>query len=270
MEGLSYIAGAELPCVVVSVDRGGPGLGNIAPEQADYHQVVWGGGHGNYRNVVLAPNSVQEMGSLTMLAFELADKYRNPVFLLTDGAIGQMMEPVAFPDTVVHPPEKPWALGLGPERRANLVSSIVLDPDELEQHNRMLTAKYAEIERAEVRTEAYRLDDAEIVIVGFGIVARVVRSAVDRLRREGIAAGLLRPITLWPFPNRELEEIATRDRVRQVLVVEMSEGQMVKDVRLAVLGRKPVAFYGRMGGNIPAELELVEEVKRLWSVKEAR
>jgi 2-oxoisovalerate ferredoxin oxidoreductase alpha subunit len=270
MEGISYIAGAELPCVIVSVDRGGPGLGNIAPEQADYHQIVWGGGHGNYRNIVLAPNSVQEMASLTMLAFDLADKYRNPVFILTDGAIGQMMEPVEFPDRVELPPEKPWALGVGPERRANLVSSIVLDPDELEEHNRHLTRKYEGIEREEVRIEEYRLEDAELVIVGFGIVARVGRSVVDELRREGIAAGLLRPITLWPFPNRRLEALAAAARVGRFLVVEMSEGQMVKDVRLAVLGRKPVSFYGRMGGNIPSEVELVAEAKRLLAVKEAR
>jgi len=269
MEGLSYIAGAELPCVVISVDRGGPGLGNIAPEQADYHQVVWGGGHGNYRNVVLAPNSVQEMGLLTMLAFELADKYRNPVFLLTDGAIGQMMEPIEFPDTVVTPPEKPWALGVGPERRPNLVNSIVLDPDELEAHNRQLTAKYATIARDETRSEAYHLEDAELVLVGFGIVARVLRSVVDRLRQDGIAAGMLRPITLWPFPDAALEELAQRDRVKQFLVVEMSEGQMLKDVKLAVLGRKPVAFYGRMGGNIPTEVEVVDVAKRQLAGKGA-
>ena len=269
MEGISYIAGAELPCVVVSVDRGGPGLGNIAPEQADYHQVVWGGGHGNYRNVVLAPNSVQEMGSLTMLAFELADKYRNPVFILTDGAIGQMIEPVEFPDTVVVPPDKSWALGVGATRRPNLINSIVLDPDDLEEHNRKLTAKYAVITRDETRSEGYRLEDAELVIVGFGIVARVLRTVVDRLRREGIAAGLLRPITLWPFPDRALEELAGRARVRRFLVVEMSEGQMLKDVKLAVLGRKPVSFYGRMGGNIPNEVELVDEAKRLLAAGEA-
>jgi pyruvate/2-oxoacid:ferredoxin oxidoreductase alpha subunit len=269
MEGLSYMAGAELPCVVVSVDRGGPGLGNIAPEQADYHQVVWGGGHGNYRNVVLAPNSVQEMGLLTMLAFELADTYRNPVFLLTDGAIGQMMEPIDFPDTIVTPPSKAWTLGVGPERRPNLISSIVLDPDDLEEHNRKLTAKYAVITREETRSEGYRLEDAELVLVAFGIVARVLRSVVDRLRHEGIAAGLLRPITLWPFPDGALEELAKRDRVKQFLVVEMSEGQMLKDVKLAVLGRKPVAFYGRMGGNIPTEAEVVSAAKRQLAGKGA-
>ncbi len=263
MEGLSYLAGAELPCVVVSVDRGGPGLGNIAPEQGDYHQIVWGGGHGNYKNIVLAPNSVQEMSDLTMLAFELADRYRNPVCLLTDGAIGQMMEPVEFPEQVVVPPAKEWSLGVGARARHNLVSSIFLDCDDLEAHNRHLQEKYARIAAEQVRSEAYQLDDAQIVLVGFGIVARVARSAVDALRAAGIRAGLLRPITLWPFPDAALRELAERDAVKCFLTVEMSDGQMVKDVRLAVLGRKPVEFYGRVGGNIPSEDELESEVRRL-------
>ncbi len=263
MEGISYMAGAQLPCVVVSVMRGGPGLGNIAPEQADYHQVVWGGGHGNYKNIVLAPNSVQEMSDLTMLAFELADRYRNPVFILTDGATGQMMEPVEFPDAVVRPPEKDWAVGVGPGPRENLISSIFLDGDELEAHNKILQAKYDKMEAEEVRFEEFQLDDAELVTVGFGIVARVLRSAVLQLRSEGLKVGLLRPITLWPFPNEKLEELAERDSVRRFVTVEMSHGQMVKDVKLAVLGRKPVELYRRMGGNIPTVNEVIEEIKRL-------
>ena len=261
MEGVSYIAGAELPCVIVSIGRGGPGLGNIAPEQGDYHQVVWGGGHGNYHNIVLAPNSVQEMADHGMLAFDLADKYRNPVFILTDGATGQMMEPVEFPDTVVIPPEKEWAVGVGKRHRPNLVSSILLDPDELEAHERKLAEKYAHIEGQEVRAEAYALQDAEVVVVAFGIVSRVARSAIEALRKQGCKVGMLRPITLWPFPNPQLQELAERAAVRRFLVIEMSNGQMVKDVQLAVAGRKPVEFYGRMGGNIPTEVELIEQIR---------
>lgn len=263
MEGISYMAGAELPCVIVSVDRGGPGLGNIGPEQGDYHQVVWGGGHGNYKNIVLSPNSVQEMADHAILAFDLADKYRNPVFILTDGAIGQMMEPVEFPDTVIEPPEKDWAVGVGEKVRRNLISSIFLSHDELEEHNRHLQDKYAKIEAEEVRYEEYEIEDAEVVAIGFGIVSRVLRSAIEWLRREGIKAGLLRPITLWPFPSKRIAELAESDRVRSFLVSEMSNGQMVKDVELAVKGRKPVHFYGRMGGNIPSEAELREQISRL-------
>ncbi|MFH1144827.1 MAG: 3-methyl-2-oxobutanoate dehydrogenase subunit VorB [Candidatus Eisenbacteria bacterium] len=261
MEGVSYIAGAELPCVIVSVDRGGPGLGNIAPEQGDYHQIVWGGGHGNYHNIVLAPNSVQEMSDMTMLAFELADKYRNPVFLLTDGAIGQMMEPVEFPDEVRVPPVKEWAVGVGEKARRNLISSIFLDADELEAHNRHLMEKYARIEAAEVRYEGVQLEGAELIVVAFGIVSRVVRSAIETLRAQGVKVGLLRPQTLWPFPEAALVQLAEQKSVRSFLCVEMSDGQMVKDVKLAVLGRKPVSYYGRMGGHIPGEAELVEKIQ---------
>jgi pyruvate/2-oxoacid:ferredoxin oxidoreductase alpha subunit len=262
MEGISYMAGAELPCVVVSVDRGGPGLGNIAPEQGDYHQIVWCGGHGNYNTIVLAPNSVQEMSDLTMLGFELADKYRNPVFLLTDGAIGQMMEPVEFPEAVVTPALKEWAIGVGPKARLNVVSSINLDPDELERHNLKLAEKFARIEAAEVRFEEYRIEDAELVIVAYGIVARVARSVIETLRRDKVRVGMLRPITLWPFPKRRLVELATREGVRELLCIEMSTGQMVRDVELAVLGRKRVSFFGRCGGNIPTEIEVAEQVRQ--------
>jgi len=262
MEGVSYMAGAELPCVIVSVDRGGPGLGNIAPEQGDYHQVVWGGGHGNYRNIVLAPNSAQEMSDFTMLAFELADRYRNPVFVLTDGAIGQMMEPVEFPDEVRAAPFKDWAIGVGERPRRNLISSIFLDADELEAHNRHLMQKYARITAEEVRYESYHLEDAELVVVAFGIVSRVVRSAIDRMRPHGARVGMLRPQTLWPFPEGALAALAAEDHVRGFLSVELSDGQMVKDVKLAVLGAKPVEYYGRQGGHIPAETELVAEFER--------
>ncbi len=263
MEGVSYIAGAELPCVIVSIVRGGPGLGNIAPEQGDYHQVVWGGGHGNYKNIVLAPNSVQEMCDLTVLAFELADKYRGPVFILSDGATGQMMEPVSFPDTAVAAPKKDWTVGVGEGPRKNLVSSIFLDGDELEAHNLHLQEKYAEITKNEVRFEEYRIEDADLVAVGFGIVARVLRSAIDQLRKEGLKIGLLRPITLWPFPEQKLRKLAETDRIGKFVTVEMNNGQMVKDVKLAIEGRKPVEFYGRMGGNIPTVTEVADALKRL-------
>lgn len=253
-EGVSYCAGAELPCVIVDVMRGGPGLGNIAPEQGDYNQVVKGGGHGNYKCIVLAPNSVQEMADFGMLAFELADKYRNPVYILTDGFIGQMMEPVEFPEPVTELPEKGWAIKGTAETSDNLITSIELDPDDLERHVTKLQQKYKIMEEQEVRFQGHRLEDAEIVLVGYGIISRVLYSLVDVLRSEGIAAGLLRPITLFPFPKRILANLA--GKVRFFMVVEMSNGQMVDDVRLAVNGRKPVHFYGRVGGNVPSVKEI--------------
>ncbi len=262
-EGISYIAGAELPCVIVAVDRAGPGLGNIAPEQGDYHQVVWGGGHGNYKTIVLAPNSVQEMSDLTMLAFELAEKYRSPAAILTDGAIGQMKEPVEFPEAVKELPDRDWTIGGGKDEQENLVSSIFLDGDDLEAHNNHLVRKYKKIEDNEVRYEEYMIDDAELVTVGFGLVARVLRSAIDLLRKEGVKVGMLRPITLWPFPEKRLIELAETDRVKRFLDVEMSDGQMLKDVKVSILGRKPVEFYNRMGGNLPTVSEVMDEIRRL-------
>jgi 2-oxoisovalerate ferredoxin oxidoreductase alpha subunit len=256
-EGLSYIAGSELPCVVVDVVRGGPGLGNIAPEQSDYFAMVKGGGHGNYHNLVVAPASVEEMASLTMLAFELADRYRNPAIVLTDGFIGQMMEPLEleFHETPI--PERPWAVKGTAETRRNLVSSIYLEPDELEEHVRRMEAKYRRAQEEEPRHEAYLTDDADVLLVGFGIVSRVLRSVVESLRRDGLRVGLFRPITLWPFPSKALAE--TAKRVEKVLVVELSTGQMVEDVRLALDGKTPVEFYGRAGGNVPS----VEEIRNL-------
>jgi pyruvate/2-oxoacid:ferredoxin oxidoreductase alpha subunit len=264
MEGVSYAAGAELPIVIVDIVRGGPGLGNIAPEQSDYWQVVKGGGHGNYRVLVLAPNSVQEMCDLTMLAFELADRYRNPAFVLADGFIGQMMEPCTFPEPVTELPSRPWAVGPGAERRDNLVSSIYLDPDDLEAHIKHLFEKYAECERREVRFEEYRLEDAEHVVLGYGIVSRLLKSAVDQARARGMKVGLLRPITLWPFPTLKIRELA--GRVEDFLVAELSMGQMVEDVRLAVEGARPVRFYGRTGGNVPSADELVQQILALEGV----
>lgn len=249
-EGFSYLAGAELPCVVADIVRGGPGLGNIAPEQGDYHQIVKGGGHGNYRTIVLAPDSVQEMCDLTLAAFDLADEYRNPVVVLTDGYIGQMMEPVAFPDAVAPRPAPAWAVTDTAETRPNLVTSIYLEPDVLEQHVRKLEAKYQRAERDAVRFESRQTEDADVVLIGYGIVARVLKEAVDAGRAEGMRVGLLRPITLYPFPSAEIRRLASH--AQAFAVVELSTGQMVEDVRLALEGRRPVEFYSRVGGNVPS------------------
>jgi pyruvate/2-oxoacid:ferredoxin oxidoreductase alpha subunit len=262
-EGMSYIAGSELPCVIVDVVRGGPGLGNIAPEQSDYFAMVKGGGHGNYRNIVLAPASVQEMADLTMLAFDLADKYRNPAVVLADGFIGQMMEPVDLEPKDIKVPDKPWAVKGTAETQKNLISSIYLEPDELEAHQRKMEAKYIRAQQ-EARHEMYQVDDAEVLLVGYGIVSRVLRSAVEGARSEGLRAGLFRPVTLWPFPGKALLEAASR--VQRVLVVELSNGQMVEDVRLAINGKVPVDFYGRVGGNVPSVEEIQGQLTRMVSL----
>jgi len=253
-EGISYLAGSELPCVIVDVVRGGPGLGNIAPEQSDYFALVKGGGHGCYRNFVLAPASVQEMADLTALAFELADQYRNPAIVMADGFIGQMMEPLELAYREIHIPERPWAVKGTAGTRKNLISSIYLEPDALEEHVRKLEAKYIRAAQIEARHETLETEDAEVLLVGYGITSRVLRSAVEMARREGLKAGLFRPITLWPFPTKALVEAASK--VNRILVVELSNGQMVEDVRLAMNGKLPVEFYGRTGGNVPS----VEEV----------
>jgi pyruvate/2-oxoacid:ferredoxin oxidoreductase alpha subunit len=242
----------------VDVVRGGPGLGNIAPEQSDYFAVVKGGGHGNYKNIVVAPASVQEMADLTRLAFDLADRYRNPAVVLTDGFIGQMMEPLELLDDETIPPEKSWAVIGTRETRKNLISSIYLEPDELEAHVRKLEAKYKKAAELEARHELYRADDPEVLLVGYGITSRVLRSVVDMLRKEGIRAGLFRPITVWPFPSEALRYAARR--AQMVLVVEMSTGQMVEDVRLALDGRVDVEFFGRAGGNVPMADEVCKEL----------
>jgi pyruvate/2-oxoacid:ferredoxin oxidoreductase alpha subunit len=258
-EGISYLAGAELPCVIADIMRGGPGLGNIAPEQSDYMQVVKGGGHGCYRALVLAPDSVQEMLDLTIRAFELADEYRNPVYVVADGFIGQMMEPVEFPERAVLPDPPRWAVRGNAETRKNLITSIYLEPDELERHIRKLHAKYQRAEREVVSFEEYRTEDAELILVGYGIVARILKSVVNLARADGIRAGLLRPITLYPFPAAKIRSLArTAD---SFTVVELSMGQMVDDVRLAVEGRRPVEFYGRAGGNVPSAEEILSIVR---------
>jgi 2-oxoglutarate ferredoxin oxidoreductase subunit alpha len=260
-EGLSYIACAELPCLVVNVNRGGPGLGTIQPSQGDYFQAVKGGGHGSYRMVVLAPSSVQEMADLTVLAFDLADKYRNPVMVVADGNLGQMMEPVelaeSYPNRFDH---SSWALTGAKGRDGHTITSIYLDADEMETYIHKLYAKYAEIEQKETRYEEYLTEDAEVVIVAYGIVSRVVRTAVEQLREEGIKAGMVRPITLWPFPKAALHRLTSQARF--FLSCEMSMRQMVEDVMLSVDGLRPVYFYGRSGGNVPTPAEVVAEVRK--------
>lgn len=246
-EGISYLAGAELPCVVADIMRGGPGLGNIAPEQGDYHQVVKGGGHGNYRTLVLAPSSAQEMADLTRLAFDLSEQYRNPVVVLADGYIGQMMEPVDFPPAAAPPPALDWG---------NLITSIYLEPDQLEAHVTRLETKYRRAEREAVRFEHYRTDDAEIILVGYGIVARILKAVVEQARARDLAVGLLRPITLYPFPVAEIRRLSRQ--AIEFVVVEMSNGQLLEDVRLAVEGRRPVRLYSRTGGNVPSAEEVLE------------
>ncbi len=257
-EGISYIAGAELPCVIADIMRVGPGLGNIGPEQSDYFAMTKGGGHGCYRNIVLAPSSVQEMASLTMLAFELADKYRNPAVLLADGFVGQMMEPLELELIEASLPEKPWAVDGTAGTRPNLIASIHLTPDRMEAHVRHLEDKYKQCERDECRWESYRAEDAEVLVVGYGIVSRVLRSAVDLAREQGVRAGLFRPISLWPFPSRALADAAKL--AAMVMAFELSTGQMVEDVRLAINGARPVEFYGRVGGNVPSPEECKAEL----------
>jgi pyruvate/2-oxoacid:ferredoxin oxidoreductase alpha subunit len=260
-EGISYLAGAELPCVVADIMRGGPGLGNIGPEQSDYSQMVKGGGHGNYRNIVLAPNSVQEMCDLTILAFELADRYRNPAVILADGALGQMMEAVALPAPCGPQPPKDWAVAGNAETRKNLITSIYLRPEELEQHNLKLQAKYHEIEAREIRWEEHRTEDAEYLMVGYGISSRVARATVDEARNRGKKIGLLRPITLFPFPMKRLSELSAK--VKGMLVVELSYGQLMEDVRLAANGKTPVRLLSRAGGMIPTEEEVMTAIKKM-------
>lgn len=258
-EGLSYLAGAELPAVIVNVMRGGPGLGNIAPSQSDYFQATRGGGHGDYHLIVLAPNSVQEMLDLAYLAFELADKYRNPVMILADAILGQMMEGVEFKEENKGVKKKDWIIGGDKGRKPNIIRSLFLEEGVLEEHNKKLQEKYARIRRLEVKYESMQTDDAELLLVSYGSMARLASEVVTRLRKKGIKAGLLRPITLWPFPYSPIRKLT--DRVRFFFVVEMSEGQMLEDVKLAVEGAVPVYFYGRLGGGVPTPLEVIERIE---------
>ncbi|MBQ8866547.1 MAG: 3-methyl-2-oxobutanoate dehydrogenase subunit VorB [Bacteroidaceae bacterium] len=265
-EGVSYIAGAELPCLIVNVMRGGPGLGTIQPSQADYFQSVKGGGHGDYRLIVLAPASVQEMADFVDLSFELAFKYRNPAMILSDGVIGQMMEKVVLPPFKPRRTEEeilaecPWATtGRNKNRQPNIITSLELDPAEMEKRNIQLQAKYRLIEENEVRYEEINCDDAEYLIVAFGSCARIAQKAMDDARAQGIKVGLLRPITLWPFPSKQIAERAKQ--VKGILSVEINAGQMVEDIKLAVNCSVPVEHFGRLGGIVPDPDEVVNALK---------
>ena len=260
-EGLSYIAGSDVPALVVNVQRGGPGLGGIQPSQADYFQATKGGGHGDYRMIVLAPASVQEMASLTIKGFELADKYRMVSMILADGTIGQMMEPITFEDTEIKTYEKPWALtGTECKRKHNIVNSLYLKPEELEVVNFERFEKYREIEKTEAMWEEYMMDDADICVVAFGIASRVAKNAVAEARKQGIKVGLIRPITLWPFPTAALR--AAADKVKSFISVELSMGQMIEDVKLATECKKPVALCNRAGGMIPTPEEVLAAISK--------
>ena len=265
-EGISYIAGAELPCLIVNVMRGGPGLGTIQPSQADYFQTTKGGGHGDYRLIALAPASVQEMADFVELGFRLAFKYRNPAIILSDGVIGQMMEKVILPeqkprrtdDEVIE--QCPWAAnGRAEGRRPNIVTSLEMDPAKMEVRNLHLQAKYKEIEENEVRYEEIQCDDAEYLIIAFGSCARIGQKAIQMARAEGIKVGLLRPITLWPFPTKAIKGYA--HRVKGMLSLELNAGQMIEDIRLAVNGEVPVEHFGRLGGIVPGPDEVVNALK---------
>lgn len=261
-EGISYLAACELPCVIVNMQRGGPGLGNIAPSQSDYFQAVKGGGHGDYKLIVLAPASVQELLEHTFMAFNLADKYRNPVFILGDGLLGQMMEPVELEGKrQVVRVEKPWAMTGCKGRQPNVVKSLLLADGALEDHNKKLQAKFNSIKMAEVRAESLNTKDADIIVVAYGSVARTAKAAMSRARKKGLKVGMIRPITLWPFPDKVIEDAAAK--AKKFLVVEMSAGQMVEDVMLAVKGKAEVDFYGRMGGGVPSEEEIVGKIEEI-------
>lgn len=265
-EGISYMAGAEIPGLIVNVQRGGPGLGTIQPSQGDYYQATRGGGNGDYNVIVLAPNSVQEMADFVDLAFTLAFKYRNPAMILSDGVIGQMMEKVVLPPMKPRRTEEeiqkecPWAsIGRTKDRQPNIITSLELKPEVMEQRNLALQRKYEEIQRAEVRYDSQRLEDAELVIVSFGSASRIAEKAIELAREDGLKVGLFRPITLWPFPLTQLQEVAKGKK--GILVVEINAGQMIDDVRLAVNGKEQVEHFGRLGGIVPEPEEIVKALK---------
>lgn len=259
-EGISIIAEAELPCLIVNLSRGGPGLGGIQPSQADYFQATRGGGHGDYRTMVLAPSSVQEMMDLAMEGYDLADSYRTPVLIMAEGTLGQMMEPIIMREPVTKFVDKPWATTGCVGRKPNIVNTLHLDPDYLEKRNRILDAKYKEIHAKEQRAETFMLEDADLVVVAFGIIARIAKRSVMEARKQGIRVGLIRPITLWPFPEKVVAE-ATKTASR-FLSIEVSMGQMIEDIRLAVNGQVPVEFYGRIGMT-PNPEELTRQIMSL-------
>ena len=262
-EGLSYIAGSDVPALVVNVQRGGPGLGGIQPSQSDYFQATKGGGHGDYRMIVLAPASVQEMATLTMKGFDLADKYLMTSMILADGTIGQMMEPISFEDADVRVYEKPWALtGTKCQREHNIVNSLYLKPDELEIKNFQRYERYKVVEENEAMWEAYMMEDAQLCIVAFGIASRVAKNAVVAARKEGIKVGLIRPITLWPFPKKVLREAA--DQVKAFISVELNMGQMIEDIRISTECMRPVTLCNRCGGMIPSPEEVLASIRDAW------
>ncbi len=260
-EGISYLVGNELPAVVVNMMRGGPGLGNIGPSQSDYFQATKGGGHGDYNIVVLAPSTVQELAEVMESAFELADKYRNPVLVLADGILGQMMEPVEIKKPSPGLPEKDWTLTGTAGRESRVIHSLCLKEGELEEHNNHLQKKFRRMKESELLYEEIMISDAELVIVAYGTSARIAKSAVVNARKEGINVGMIRPVTLWPFPEKPISAVSTR--VKNFLVVEMSAGQMIEDVRLAVEGRAPVHFYGRTGGGVPSVDEIEKKIREI-------
>jgi len=260
-EGISYIAACELPAIIVNIMRGGPGLGNIGPSQSDYFQAVKGGGHGDYHMIVIAPASCQEIADLTMLSFDLADKYRMPVMILGDGILGQMMEPVEFKAVAKSEIKKDWILDGCKGRKPRVIKSLILKEAELEEFNLKLQKKYDQIKNEEQRCEVLYGDDSEIMLVAYGTPSRICRSVVENLRKKGKKAGMIRPITLWPFPEREFKKLAKN--VKSFLVVEMSCGQMIEDVKLAIDCAKPVHFYGRAGGEIPSEDGIIKAIENI-------
>jgi 2-oxoglutarate/2-oxoacid ferredoxin oxidoreductase subunit alpha len=256
-EGISYLAGAQLPAVIVNIMRGGPGLGNIAPSQADYFQACKGGGHGDYHLVVYAPSTVQEAADLTTKAFDVADRYRNPVLILGDAIIGQMMEPLVLSETTPNPPLKPWAVGGSHNgRKPNLINSLSLEEGVIEEWNWLFMAKYEEIKKNELMVEKLHCEDADMILVAYGITARICKQVMHQAREKGLKVGLIRPITLWPFPYQTLAQAAKR--TCDFLVVEMSLGQMIEDVKLAGLGDAAIHFHGRPGGGVPQERDIME------------
>ncbi len=260
LEGISYMAGAEVPCLIVNVNRAGPGLGTIQPGQGDYFQATKGGGHGDYRLIVLAPNSVQEMADFVYLGFDLAEKYRNPVMILSDGAIGQMMEKVQFPDYTIPLADKSWATtGKPTSRKRNYITSLHIQPEKMEEHNHHLEEKFNRMRNEEVRYEEVNTEDADYLLVSYGLTARICQKAMDLAREKGMKVGLFRPITLFPFPYQRLKELA--GNMKMMMSVELNSGQMVEDVRLATEGKVPVTFYGRMGGMIPTPEEIVQQLE---------
>jgi len=264
-EGISYLAGCELPAVIVNIMRGGPGLGNIAPSQSDYFQSVKGGGHGDYHSIVLAPASVQEMADITRLAFELADNYRTPVMILGDGLLGQMMEPLILGKEIRYvPDDKPWVLTGCKGRPPNIIRSLLLEEGALEELNRRLQDRYKVIYSKEVRFEGFHLEDSDLILIAYGTTSRICKSAMREARAGGIKVGMIRPITLWPFPSDIIVKVS--ESASAFLAVEMSTGQMVEDVRLAVEGRRPVEFYGRTGGSIPSKEEILDKIESICKI----